>query len=88
VDERREEKGMVKRKTVCYLLNHHIPIHSPKGPVIAILASTPFVLIPTPLVSIPAPLVSVPATLVPTTAPQVLLTILISLCKGKGWPNT
>jgi hypothetical protein len=38
VDKRREEKGIVKRKMVRYLLNHGIPIHSPEGPVIVVLA--------------------------------------------------
>jgi hypothetical protein len=35
VDEWKEEKDMVKRKKDWYLLDHHIPIHSPEGPVIA-----------------------------------------------------
>jgi hypothetical protein len=33
-NRQREEKDMVKRKKDQYLLDHRIPIHSPKGPII------------------------------------------------------
>jgi hypothetical protein len=72
VDERREEKGIVKWKIVCYLLDHGIPLHSSEGPVIAVLTSAPFILAPTPLIP-------VPTALVPAAMPRVLLTVLIGL---------
>jgi hypothetical protein len=62
-DERRGEKDTVKRKTVWYLLNHHIPIHSPEGPVITLLIITPLII----------------AALASAAAPRFLLAILASL---------
>jgi hypothetical protein len=40
-NRQREEEDMVKRKKDWYLLNHRIPIHSPKGPVITTTSLAP-----------------------------------------------